>query len=258
MEWMYTLAGLGVGFAVGMTGVGGGALMTPLLVLGFGVSPSVAVGTDLLYAAITKSVGVWVHGRKGTVNWKIVGLLAAGSLPAALVTIGMLKLLAADTSRLQGLITDALGVALILTALALLFKDRLITSMAQGRIASSGMHRWRAPTTILAGVVLGALVTLTSVGAGALGAVVLFLLYPRLPAAHIVGTDLAYAVPLVTIAGLGHFYFLGTVDVPLLGSLLLGSLPGIWLGSHIGTAIPERVLRPILGGMLAFIGVKLI
>jgi len=258
MEWLYTLTGFGVGFVVGLTGVGGGALMTPLLVLGFGVSPSVAVGTDLLYAAVTKSVGVWVHGRKGTVNWKIVGLLAAGSLPAALAMIGMLKLLVADTTRPQVLITDALGVALILTALALLFKDRLITSVARGRIASSGMHRWQAPTTILAGVVLGALVTLTSVGAGALGAVLLFLLYPRLPAAHIVGTDLAHAVPLTAIAGLGHAYYLGTVDVRLLASLLLGSLPGVWFGAHIGSAIPERVLRPILGGMLALIGVKLI
>lgn len=258
MEWLYTLTGLGVGFIVGLTGVGGGALMTPLLVLGFGVSPTVAVGTDLLYASITKSAGVWVHGRRGTVNWKIVGLLAAGSLPAALVTIGVLKLFAVDTARLQGLITGALGVALILTALALLFKDRLITSVTQGRIAFSSMHRWRAPTTILVGVVLGVLVTLTSVGAGALGAVLLFLLYPRLPAAHIVGTDLAHAVPLTAIAGLGHFYYLGTVDMTLLASLLLGSLPGVWFGAHIGSAIPERVLRPILGAMLVLLGVKLI
>ncbi|ARU31783.1 hypothetical protein CAP31_08885 [Sulfuriferula sp. AH1] len=258
MEWFYTLAGLGVGFLVGLTGVGGGALMTPLLVLGFGVSPSVAVGTDLLYASITKSVGVWVHGRKETVNWKIVGLLAAGSLPAALVTIAILKLFIMDIVRLQGLITSALGMMLILTALALLFKDRLIASVVQGRIALSSMRRWRAIITILIGVALGVLVTLTSVGAGALGAVLLFLLYPRLPTAHIVGTDLAHAVPLTAIAGLGHFYYLGTVDVTVLASLLLGSLPGVWLGAHVGTAIPEKVLRPILGAMLILLGIKLI
>lgn len=258
MEWFYTLAGLGVGFLVGLTGVGGGALMTPLLVLGFGVSPSVAVGTDLLYASITKSVGVWVHGRKETVNWKIVGLLAAGSLPAALVTIAILKLFIMDIVRLQGLITSALGMTLILTALALFFKDRLIASVVQGRIALTSMRRWRALITILVGVVLGILVTLTSVGAGALGAVLLFLLYPRLPTAHIVGTDLAHAVPLTAIAGLGHFYYLGTVDATMLVSLLLGSLPGVWLGAHVGTAIPERVLRPILGAMLILLGIKLI
>ena len=258
MEWFYTLAGLGVGFLVGLTGVGGGALMTPLMVLGFGVLPSVAVGTDLLYASITKSVGVWVHGRKETVNWKIVGLLAAGSLPAALVTIAILKLFIMDIVRLQGLITSALGMMLILTALALFFKDRLIASVVQGRIALTSMRRWRALITILVGVVLGILVTLTSVGAGALGAVLLFLLYPRLPTVHIVGTDLAHAVPLTAIAGLGHFYYLGTVDVTVLASLLLGSLPGVWLGAHVGTAIPERVLRPILGAMLILLGVKLI
>ncbi|PWB58073.1 MAG: hypothetical protein C3F18_03075 [Nitrosomonadales bacterium] len=259
MDWMHTAAGLGVGFIVGLTGVGGGALMTPLLVLFFGVAPAIAVGTDLLYAAITKLGGVWVHGRRGSVDWKITGLLALGSLPAALTAIVLLKTFAVNTRHFEAVITGTLGGALILTALALLFKERLRNFARRNGHAiktGSGMKRIGA-ATIATGAALGVLVTISSIGAGALGAVALFFLYPRLSTVQIVGTDLAHAVPLTAVAGLGHFY-LGTVDAALLLSLLSGSLPGIYLGSHLGARIPEHVLRPVLAGMLILIGGRLV
>ncbi|MDO9191037.1 MAG: sulfite exporter TauE/SafE family protein [Sulfurimicrobium sp.] len=259
MDWMYTVAGLGVGFIVGLTGMGGGALMTPLLVLFFGVAPSVAVGTDLLYAAITKLGGVWVHGRRGSVEWKIAGLLALGSVPAALATIALLKAFAVNTRHFESVIMTALGVALILTALALLFKERLRNYARRNAPENQTDQDWKwlDAATIATGAVLGVVVTVTSIGAGAMGAVALFFLYPRLSAVKIVGTDLAHAVPLTAVAGMGHFY-LGTVDVALLLSLLLGSLPGIYLGSHLGTRVPEHVLRPVLAGMLILIGGRLV
>jgi uncharacterized membrane protein YfcA len=258
MDWLYTFSGFLVGFIVGMTGVGGGSLMTPLLVLVFGVAPATAVGTDLLYAALTKMGGSWAHSRRGTVDWKVARLLATGSLPAALLSIWMLKSLALDEKSLRALITGVLSVALVLTALALLLKPYLqkLGRRADGAIYE--LHAHHLPgATILTGAVLGALVTLSSVGAGALGVVVLLFLYPRLPMAKIVGTDIAHAVPLTLIAGLGHAA-LGTVNFGLLGSLLLGSLPGIYLGSHLGVKIPERVLRPILAVMLMLIGGRLL
>jgi uncharacterized membrane protein YfcA len=258
MDLAYTVAGLVVGFIVGMTGVGGGSLMTPILVLLFGISPAIAVGTDLLYAAITKSGGSWVHARKGTVNWKIAGLLALGSLPASIVTVTVLKTHVPDIKQLSTLITTMLGVALILTAGALLFKDRL-REYAQRKLS----HRpaWSERTisivTVAMGMVLGMLVTISSVGAGALGAAMLFFLYPRLTSVQIVGTDIVHAVPLTAVAGLGHVA-LGSVDWTLLGSLLIGSLPGIYFGSNLAARIPERVLRPTLAGMLVLIGGKLV
>ncbi|MDP2155991.1 MAG: sulfite exporter TauE/SafE family protein [Sulfuricella sp.] len=262
MDWIYTLAGFGVGVIVGLTGVGGGALMTPLLVLGFGISPTVAVGTDLLYAGLTKSGGVWVHSRHNTVQWKIAGWLAAGSLPATLVVLGLLRWFPIDKSVISTLITGTLGFTLILTALALLFKDRLRAwspwSRNRGAVSVENKPPRRVAVTIATGAVIGVLVTLTSVGAGALGAAALFFLYPRLSAVQIVGTDLAHAVPLALLGGVGHWLLLGTVDGLLLASLLLGSLPGIWLGSHLGISIPEKILRPVLACMLMLIGGKLV
>ena len=257
MEWGYTLSGLVIGFIVGVTGVGGGSLMTPLLIMVFNVPPATAVGTDLLYAAITKAGGAWVHGRRKTVHWQLVGRLAMGSVPAAMLTIICLNALGVESEIFSGLILRTLGVALILTALALLFRQQL-TRM--GRSHFGFLVEWRdrhiLAATITTGAVLGVLVTVTSVGAGALGMVVLFMLYPRLPAVTLVGSDIAHAVPLTLIAGLGHAY-MGTVDYVLLGSLLLGSLPGIYLGSHVGGHIPDRILRPILATILIVIGIKL-
>lgn len=247
-----------MGFIVGMTGVGGGSLMTPLLVLAFGVAPATAVGTDLLYAALTKLGGSVAHGRHGTVEWKVVGLLSLGSVPAALLGILLLKVLAPEANHLKLLITSVLSVALVLTALALLLKPRL---QKLARRPDGSLHelqsRHLAAATILAGTLLGALVSLSSVGAGALGVVLLMFLYPRLSSARVVGTDIAHAVPLTLVAGLGHAA-LGTVDYGLLASLLLGSLPGIYLGSHVGVKVPERVMRPTLAAMLMVIGGRLL
>lgn len=257
MDWLYTLSGFIVGFVVGVTGVGGGSLMTPVLVLMFGIAPATAVGTDLLYASLTKMGGSWVHGRRGTVDWKVVKLLAMGSLPAALLSMALLHYLALDEKHLKTLITSVLSIALLLTAAALLFKPYLIKL---GRRPDGVMFELHAHhltgATIFTGAILGVLVTISSVGAGALGVVVLLFLYPRAPMAKIVGTDIAHAVPLTLIAGLGHAA-LGTVNYWLLGSLLLGSLPGIYLGSHLGIKIPDHVLRPILATMLTAIGIKL-
>lgn len=257
MDWAYTLSGLIVGFIVGLTGVGAGALMTPLLILVFGVSPAVAVGTDLLYASITKSAGAWVHGRRGSVNWRVVCWLAAGSVPAALLTLAGLKASGVESRQFSVLVTTALGGALILTAFALVFKERLRFSGSRSGNVAALLERFCIPATLATGAILGALVTLTSVGAGALGIVALFALYPKLPAATLVGSDIAHAVPLTLVAGLGHAA-LGTVDYHVLASLLVGSLPGIYLGSHAAGRVPDRVLRNVLAAVLFLIGCKLI
>lgn len=258
MDWMYALSGFLVGLVVGVTGVGGGSLMTPLLVLVFGVSPVTAVGTDLLYASLTKTVGAWVHSRRGTVGWRVVGLLSLGSMPAALVTILLLKYLAPDEQTLRSLVSSVLSVALLLTAITLLFKERIrkIAKRRDGAVYELH-HRYLPAATIATGVVVGALVTVSSIGAGALGTVALLFLYPRMPSVKIVGTDIVHAVPLTAFAGMGHLA-LGTVDLALLANLLLGSLPGIYIGSHLGTKIPEKVLRPLLAIMLMLIGGKMI
>jgi len=256
MDWAYSLSGLIVGFIVGLTGMGGGSLMTPLLVLLFGVPPATAVGTDLLYASITKAGGMWVHGRNGTVDWKVVGWLAAGSVPMAFVTVLLLSALKLESGRLATLISGVLGVALILTALALFFRERL---RQLGRAQHHTGKEWRPrviPYTVTVGVVLGVLVTISSVGAGAIGMAALFWLYPRLASVKLVGTDIAHAVPLTAVAGLGHLY-LGSVDYALLGYLLVGSLPGIYLGSHLSRKFPEKILRPVLASILILIGGRL-
>jgi uncharacterized membrane protein YfcA len=257
MDWLYTLSGFLVGLIVGVTGVGGGSLMTPLLVLFFGISPATAVGTDLLYASITKALGGWVHNNNGTVDWKIVGLLSLGSLPTALFTIALFKFLELDEKTLKVLITSVLSVALLLTATALLLKDwiKKIAQREDGTVYEIH-HRHLAAATIVTGAIVGALVTISSIGAGVLGTVALLFLYPRLTAVKVVGTDIAHAVPLTAVAGLGHLA-LGTVDLVLLGSLLLGSLPGIYIGSHLSAKVPEKVLRPILAVMLLIIGTRL-
>ncbi|MEW6562577.1 MAG: sulfite exporter TauE/SafE family protein [Pseudomonadota bacterium] len=258
MDWLYTFSGFLVGFIVGITGVGGGSLMTPLLVLLFGISPATAVGTDLLYAALTKIGGSWVHNKRGTVDWKVVKLLALGSLPAAVLSLVALKLLALDEKHLKTLITSVLSVALILTAVALYLKPYLqkLGQRKDGAVFELHAHHL-AGATVLTGAILGVLVTISSVGAGALGAAVLLFLYPRHATVRIVGTDIAHAVPLTLVAGLGHAA-LGTVNFGLLGALLLGSLPGIYIGSHISAKIPEHVLRPVLATMLLIIGAKLL
>ena len=258
MDWAYTLCGLVVGFIVGVTGLGGGSLMTPMLVLFFGIHPATAVGTDLLYASITKAGGVWVHARKGNVDWRLVGWLAAGSLPTAVVTTWILTTLELRDEHLSTLISGVLGVALILTALAILGRETLWRFSRKREVAGHNWGRQRLiAATVATGVVLGAFVTISSVGAGAIGMVALLWLYPRLPSVKLVGVDIAHAVPLTAVAGLGHFY-MGTVDFILLGSLLLGSLPGIYLGSQVGGRIPDHILRPLVACMLLLVGGRLV
>jgi uncharacterized membrane protein YfcA len=265
MELGYIIAGLIVGFMVGLTGVGGGSLMTPLLIFGFGLPPLTAVGTDLLFAALTKMGGIWAHWRHRTIQWRVVGFLALGSIPATLITLQILKLFQSRGQQLESLINTALGIALVLTALSLPLKSWLQSMVAKGRLPRSlqtiYLLRWNprftAVSTIVMGGMLGFLVTLSSIGAGALGAVVLLYLYPGLRMVQIVATDIAHAVPLTAIAGIGHWH-LGSVDVILLGSLLLGSLPGIYLGSHVGVNISERTIQVALSALLMFIGIKFI
>lgn len=257
MDFAYTLAGFAVGAIVGLTGVGGGSLMTPLLVLLFGIHPSVAVGTDLLYAAITKAGGTVAHNLRGTVDWKITGALAAGSLPAAAATLFVIgTFFPGGIGGAAKVISVALGIALVLTAVALIFRGRIQRFSLQHHGAERD-PRVTTALTILTGAVLGVLVSISSVGAGALGVTVLFFLYPRLPAVRIVGSDIAHAVPLTLVAGLGHWW-LGSVNWSLLGSLLIGSLPGIWIGSHVSAKVPEKFLRPALAVMLVLVGTKLI
>ena len=253
----FIVAGLVVGFIVGMTGVGGGSLMTPIL-LWFGINPATAVGTDLLYAAITKSGGIVVHHRNRNIDWSITGWLTLGSVPAAALTLWLLSTLHSDTEALNAVIKHALGYVLLLTALAILFKQRLL-SFAK-RHAGDHYHlsdRTLNALTVGTGILLGVMVTLTSIGAGALGTVALFLLYPYLVTKRLVGTEIAHAVPLTLIAGLGHAS-MGNMDWHLLGYLLMGSLPGIYLGSHLSGRIPDPVLRPCLATMLGLIGYKLV
>ncbi len=245
--------GFVTGVIVGLTGVGGGSLMTPALVLLFGIAPAVAVGTDLLFAAATKSVGTAVHREQGNIDWSIVAHLSGGSVPAALLTVGALHWFKPDVAALAAAIKFALGLALLLTAAAILLRGRL-ARLAQ-RFQFSGSRQARL--TVLTGLALGVLVTLSSVGAGAIGVAALMLLYPERPAAQIAGTDVAHAVPLTLIAGLGHAG-LGHVDYTLLAALLIGSIPGIAIGSMLARRVPERLLKGALAGMLTLAGAKLI
>jgi uncharacterized membrane protein YfcA len=256
MDGLYTLSGFVVGAIVGLTGVGGGSLMTPLLVLLFGVHPATAVGTDLLYAAATKAGGTVAHGRKGHINWRLTGMLALGSLPAAVVTLYALSHLPRRSAEMTHLISVGLGFALLLTAVAIL-SGRHLRNYAETHDGSPWRQRHLGRLTVMTGAVLGVLVSISSVGAGALGVAALFFLYPKLSPTNIVGSDIAHAVPLTLVAGLGHWW-LGSVDWSLLGSLLIGSLPGIWVGSHLSAKVPERILRRLLAAMLVLIGGKLI
>jgi len=246
------LSGFAVGVVVGLTGVGGGSLMTPILVLFFNIHPATAVGTDLLHAAITKTGGTYVHAKAGRVEWRIAGLLAAGSLPAAAATLSALRYF---TGGLGGskIITVTLGTALLLTAAVLVLRTCL-RRLSKTHAVQADRH---PAYTVLTGTVLGFLVSISSVGAGALGVTALIFLYPKLKAARIVGSDLAHAVPLTLVAGLGHWLF-GSVDWTLLLSLLVGSLPGIYLGSHLTGRVPEFMLRILLAAILLVVGAKLI
>jgi uncharacterized protein len=258
----FIFAGFFVGFIVGLTGVGGGSLMTPILIFGFGIKPILAVGTDLLFAAFTKLGGTVNLALARRIDWKIVGALSLGSIPAALITIGFMHYAGAAQDAVQKVITSTLGVALLLTAAATLYKAIKGSAAPKARdlneeqLAHATKPRHPA-LPIIFGALIGVLVSITSVGAGAIGVTALMLLYPALPLSRIVAADVAYAVPLTLVAGLGHAT-LGSVDWPLLAKLLIGSLPGIWLGTHLGHKAPDRAIRSILSLLLAYAGVKLL
>jgi uncharacterized membrane protein YfcA len=252
---LYSLSGFCVGALVGMTGVGGGSLMTPILILLFGVHPVSAVGTDLLYAAVTKTGGAVVHGAVATIDWRLVGRLAAGSLPMTVLTLLAMAHFDLRTGAAEQIVTFLLGLTLLATALTLVFRARLVARFGARVDALSA--RSNAALTVLTGGVLGVLVSVTSVGAGALGVTALVLLYPRLPMVRIVGSDIAHAVPLTLVAGLGH-WLAGSVDVAMLGSLVIGSLPGIVLGSYAASRVSDPVLRVTLATVLVVVGGRLV
>lgn len=250
---LYSLSGLAVGCIVGLTGVGGGSLMTPLLVLLFNVHPATAVGTDLWYAGITKSVGTAVHGRHGSVDWSVVRRLGLGSVPATLATFALMQGLGLQSTK-GGFIALMLGVVLLASAATLLFRARIVASL--GPRLDGTDARTIAALTVATGALLGFLVTMTSVGAGAIGVTALLILYPRLQTLKIVASDIAHAVPLTLVSGFGH-WMMGGVDWSMLSMLLIGSVPGIALGSLLAPRLPEKVLRIMLAVILVLVAIKL-
>ncbi|MDE2430114.1 MAG: sulfite exporter TauE/SafE family protein [Burkholderiales bacterium] len=256
MTLTYVFSGFAVGALVGLTGVGGGSLMTPLLTLLFGVSPTVAVGTDLAFASITKATGTFTHRLRGTVEWKVVRLLCYGALPAAVCATLSLKYFGSLNKEIGQVIRYSIAVSVLLTVIALLFKSKMMAWLNR-HPEKQLQGKPLAFATILAGALLGTLVTISSIGAGAIGATLLVMLYPRMSSAHIAGTDIAYAVPLTAIAAFGHWW-LGSINWELLGTLLIGSLPGITLGSMAARAVPEKFLRGLLATTLTLVAAKLV
>lgn len=251
---IYVASGFSVGLLVGMTGVGGGSLMTPLLILLFGVHPATAVGTDLLYAAATKTGGSLVHGWARSIHWRAVLRLASGSISASIVTLLILWWLDLSTEAARSLVNSVLCFALMLTAASLIFRKLIIDKLParMERVDDATIAR----ATVLVGVLLGVLVSISSVGAGAVGVTALLLLYPQLPMVRIVGSDIAHAVPLTLVAGIGH-WMMGSTDWQLLGVLLIGSLPGIAIGSYFAVRVPETALRLLLAGILILVAGRL-
>ncbi len=254
MDLFAVFSGFAVGAIVGMTGVGGGSLMTPLLIGGFKLSPTTAIGTDLWFAAVTKSGGAWAHHRQGHVDWPLVRLLLLGSLPAAVLTLASMYFTGLGKTWFS-VLSFSLGIALLLTALTVAY--RRVWAALGRRLEAWLPPARRNATTVCAGALLGVLVTLSSIGAGAVGATLILLLYPRMSPQKVVGSDIAHAVPLTLVAGIGHAW-LGHVDWTLLAALLVGSLPGIWLGAKLTNVLPERLVRGLLCTSLVTAGIKVI
>jgi uncharacterized membrane protein YfcA len=247
LDPLYVISGVLVGGLVGMTGVGGGSLMTPLLILLFNVHPATAVGTDLIYASITKTGGSLVHGYNKTIDWRVVGRLALGSIPATALTVAALYLLKIDSATTKLLITRVLGLALLFTAVSLVFRKPIMRWYDDHIGEPNPNLVWRL--TVLTGVILGVLVTLSSVGAGAIGVMALVMLYPKMEPRRIVGSDIAHAVPLTLVAGLGHS-FLGSIDYHILTSLLAGSIPAIVVMSFVSARASDTAVRVALAAVL--------
>lgn len=251
---LYTATGALIGLIVGITGVGGGALMTPALLF-FGFPAHIAIGTDLWYAAVTKSSGLLAHHRKKHIRWDIAINLALGSMPAAIFTGLALSIWFENPESYAAVLKTALGFMLIITATALIFRTRIAKALSSRTTEQAEESRTFSLRLLITGAILGILVTLSSVGAGAVGTAVLMVLYPRLLPKQIVGTDIAHAVPLTFIAGIVHLY-LGNVDFVLLGALLLGSIPAINIGAAISGSIPSKYLHPTLASLLLLLGLK--
>ncbi|MCM2293014.1 sulfite exporter TauE/SafE family protein [Allorhizobium sp. BGMRC 0089] len=255
---LVSLSGFLVGALVGITGVGGASLMTPLMVLLFGIHPATAVGTDLLYASITKMAGAVVHGRQGNIRWRLVSLLALGSIPATAVTLWLMSGTDRKSAHAETLLTTSLGIMLLGTAIILLFRDVLMRYETRFFTrAQAPKPRTIAIATVALGLTLGVVVTMTSVGAGAIGVTVLLFLYHRAAISEIVGSDIAHAIPLTLIGGVGY-WIIGDVNWVMLGSLLIGSIPGIVIGSYVAPKMPEKIVRTVLAVVLAIVAVKLI
>jgi uncharacterized membrane protein YfcA len=258
IDAMLMTAGALTGALVGMTGVGGGAVMTPLLLLVFGVAPTAAIGTDLWFAAITKLAATRMHHSEGLIDWQVVRRLWAGSLPASAATSAWMAIAPIDAGMAHFL-KVMIAIAVIVTACAMVFQKQLHDLGRRLRVGSSDSFvHWQAPATVAAGALLGFLVTLTSIGAGALGVVFLAYLYPlRLTAPRLIATDIVHAIPLAMFAGFGHL-LIGNVDFGLLGNLLLGSIPGVLLGAWLSSRLPHGILRKALATILVVTGVKLL
>src|SRR3954447_17294257 len=256
MDLTLALAGLGVGIIVGLTGMGGGALMTPILVLVFGVPPIAAVSSDLAASAVMKPFGGWVHARRGTVNWRLVGWLCLGSVPSAFLGVLLLRLIG-DDAAMQQAITVALGAALLLPAGGMLVQGLAVLPRGGGVLRRPGAGRARAAVgrpepirvrplpTVLLGAMGGLIVGLTSVGSGSLIIVILLAMYPKLRANDLVGTDLVQAIPLVMAAALGHALF-GDLKLDIAGAVLVGSIPGVLIGARISSRAPVGLVRTAL------------
>lgn len=256
MEWEISLLGLLVGLLVGLTGVGGAALLTPLLVM-IGIHPSIAVGTDLFYNSVTKLFGTVQHWRQRTINKSLVKYLAYGSIPGAIVAVVMLRIFENFFHNSESLMKHALGVVLIIASLATLLKPFLKRKEGAPELTKeSGVAPDKRKMTILVGFILGFIVGLTSIGSGSLFALAMLYLF-RLKASEIVGTDIAHAFLLVTVAGLLHASF-GNVDFVLAGQLLIGSVPGVLLGSVLSAKLPPAPLRTAMAGIILISGLKLI
>jgi uncharacterized protein len=254
IDWAIALAGAGVGFIVGLTGMGGGALMTPMLVLVFGISPAAAVSSDLVAAMIMKPIGGGVHLRRGTVNLQLVKWLVLGSVPAAFASVWLLKHFA-DPARVNTIVQYAVGGALLLASLAMVAKGAFSGRRREGR--SAGTLAVHPARTVLIGVFGGAVVGLTSVGSGSLMMVLLMILYPTLVASELVGTDLVQAIPLVASAALAHLWF-DRVDFGLTTSLVIGAVPAVYLGARLSSRSPDHIIRPILAMVLILSGLKML
>ena len=251
----YVIAGAVTGLAVGLTGVGGGALMTPMLLLFFHVNFDTAVATDLWFAVISKSLAVVMHGRAGQVDWQIVRRLLCGSLPIAFVSMALVK--AGLGSTKLSWLTEAVGVLVILTALGLLLAPRLLVAARTQRIGNSKKFKLMQPSlTVVTGAILGLFVAFTSIGAGALGSVLILYLYPlRMTPHRLVATDIAHAIPLAIVAGLGYL-IAGLVDYSMLVNLLIGSLPAVLLGSVLSRWCSSRLMQVLLACVLLLTGIK--